>query len=86
MLDGQFFETSWIETQIQNAYKELLRDVVIYLGSARNEAEKFGNDIFNYEKRIADITPKSQNRQNPIKTCNYITLSVLKTTVNNVMI
>nr|CAH7760420.1 unnamed protein product [Callosobruchus chinensis] len=45
------------ETTIQQAYKEYIRDVVIYMSTARNDATKFGNDIFSYEKRIAEITP-----------------------------
>lgn len=70
--------------QIQQAYKQLVRDAVIYLTATKTEAEKFGNDIFYYEKRIAEITPDPVSLQNPINTNNFIRLSELKETVRTV--
>ncbi|VEN42156.1 unnamed protein product, partial [Callosobruchus maculatus] len=66
--------------KIQQAYKEYIRDVIIYMSTARNEATKFGNDIFSYEKRIAEITPDRVTMQNPIATYNMISLSELRET------
>ncbi|CAH1968446.1 unnamed protein product [Acanthoscelides obtectus] len=50
------------------------------MSSARNEATKFGNDIFSYEKRIAEITPDRVMLQNPITTYNIISISELRET------
>ncbi|KAF2899070.1 hypothetical protein ILUMI_07107 [Ignelater luminosus] len=65
---------------IQKAYKQLIRDVVVYLSVTRIEAEKFGEDMFYYEKRIAEITPHSYEMLNPVNTHNSIKLSELKIT------
>ncbi|KAG5881500.1 hypothetical protein JTB14_001644 [Gonioctena quinquepunctata] len=65
---------------VQIAYREYIRDVVIYMSTARNEATKFGTDMFYYEKRIAEITPDTISLQNPITTYNAISLSELKQT------
>lgn len=66
--------------QMQVAYKEFIRDVLIYLGAPRAEAAKFATDMFSYEKRIAEITPPHYTLQNPIATYNVISLSELKET------
>lgn len=66
--------------QILMAYKEFIRDVLIYLGAARTEATKFATDLFSYEKRIAEITPHRYELLNPITTYNAISLSELKQT------
>nr|CAH7760421.1 unnamed protein product [Callosobruchus chinensis] len=50
------------------------------MSTARNDATKFGNDIFSYEKRIAEITPDRVTLQNPIATYNMISLSELRET------
>nr|XP_023011571.1 protein gone early [Leptinotarsa decemlineata] len=65
---------------VQIAYREYIRDVVIYMSTARNEATKFGTDMFFYEKRIAEITPDTMSLQNPITTYNAISLSELRDT------
>lgn len=63
---------------------DYIRDVVISLSSTRNKAAKFGRDIFNYEKRIAEITPDLANLQNPITTYNAVSLAELKLTTSTV--
>ncbi|KAJ8977685.1 hypothetical protein NQ317_000449 [Molorchus minor] len=66
--------------EVQAAYKQYIRDVVIYLSTAANDATKFGTDIFSYEQRIAEITPNTSSLLNPILTYNAISLSELKET------
>lgn len=70
--------------QIQQAYKQQIRDTVIYLSGTKTEAEKFGNDIFYYEKRIAEVMPEGIDLTNPINTNNFIKVSELKETVQTV--
>ncbi|KAL1516794.1 hypothetical protein ABEB36_000651 [Hypothenemus hampei] len=64
------------------SYMDYIRDVVISLSSTKNEAGKFAKDIFNYEKRLAEINPERVQLQNPIKTYNAISLSELKQTTS----
>ncbi|XP_049819342.1 protein gone early [Aethina tumida] len=70
-----------LNDRVVAAYKELIRDVIIPLNTASNEATKFGIDMFSYEKRIAEITPDPVILRNPIHTYNVRTLSELKETV-----
>ncbi|KAJ8949296.1 hypothetical protein NQ318_006721, partial [Aromia moschata] len=68
------------DDRIQTAYKQYIRDVIIDLNNAANEATKFGTDMFSYEKRIAEVTPDRNTLQNPIHTYNAVSLSELKLT------
>ncbi|KAB0795937.1 hypothetical protein PPYR_09998 [Photinus pyralis] len=69
---------------IQGAYKQLIRDVVILFSQfTRTNAQKFGEDMFSYEKRIAEITPHIYESINPVNTYNPIKLSELKITVSS---
>ncbi|KAJ8924797.1 hypothetical protein NQ315_000950, partial [Exocentrus adspersus] len=73
------------DDRILVAYKEYIRDVIIYLSStARNEATKFGTDMFSYEKRIAEITPSRIHLQNPVLMYNAISISELGLTASSV--
>ncbi|XP_048525943.1 protein gone early isoform X2 [Dendroctonus ponderosae] len=72
------------DDRILTAYMDYIRDVVISLSSTRNKAAKFGRDIFNYEKRIAEITPDLANLQNPITTYNAVSLAELKLTTSTI--
>lgn len=72
--------------QIINAYKRLLKDIVMLLRATSSEAIKFSNDIFYYEKRIAEITPESTLLQDPIYTYNPISVSELKITAASVSV
>ncbi|CAH0547692.1 unnamed protein product [Brassicogethes aeneus] len=78
--DKEYYYTD-SDDRVQTAYKNLIRDAIIYLSTATNEAIKFGTDIFSYEKRIAEVTPSSVTLQNPIHTYNVFTLTELKDTV-----
>ena len=44
-------------------------------GAPSPEAHKFAIDIFNFEKRIAEITPDSHYLNDPIKVNNKMTVS-----------
>lgn len=48
------------------------------------EAKKFAEDMFNYEKRIAEITPQSHTLLNPVHTYNSVKISELKITAASV--
>lgn len=56
------------------------------LQATSNEAVKFSNDMFYYEKRIAEITPEAEFLQDPVKTYNPISVSELKITAASVSI
>jgi hypothetical protein len=43
--------------QIVIAYKQYMVDVSQLLGATSSDASSFSEEIFNYEKRIAEITP-----------------------------
>lgn len=62
------------------AYKQLIRDIVINLGAPKANAETFGNDVFFYEQRIAEMTPETSDLLDPIHSYNPIHLSELKLT------
>lgn len=62
----------------------MIQDVVINLSATRAQAEKFGNDIFYYEKRIAEVTPNRYELLNPVHTYNAIKVSELKVTAASV--
>lgn len=70
--------------QVVTAYMDFIRDVVISLSLTRNEAAKFGKDIFNYEKRLAEITPDLVSLQDPLDTYSSVALDELKLRINTV--
>ncbi|KAG8236165.1 hypothetical protein J437_LFUL005272 [Ladona fulva] len=41
------------------AYKQFLKDVSQQLGATTNDASTFSDDVFHFEKRIAEITPST---------------------------
>ena len=57
-----------------------MKDSAQLFGSPSPEAAKFAIDIFNFEKRIAEITPDISYLNNPVKVNNKmkVTLSLLK--------
>lgn len=63
---------------IRVAYIKYIRDVVIHLSTTKTEASKFAEDMFSYEKRLAEITPDRASLRHPITTYNAFTLSELK--------
>ncbi|KAF7270096.1 hypothetical protein GWI33_016897 [Rhynchophorus ferrugineus] len=63
---------------MRNAYLEYIRDVVINLNTPKSEASKFAQDIYSYEKRIAEVTPSRASSRNPITSYNTMALFELK--------
>ena len=61
-----------------------LKDSAQLLGAASPEAHKFSIDMFNFEKRLAEITPEESFLNNPVKTNNRMTVKDLHTTSMNV--
>ncbi|KAF5286137.1 hypothetical protein FQA39_LY16420 [Lamprigera yunnana] len=70
--------------QVQIAYKQMIRDVVILFSQyTKSDAQKFGEDMFSYEKRIAEITPSLHESINFVNTYNPVKISELKLTVSS---
>jgi hypothetical protein len=53
-----------------------MKDSAQLFGAPSPEAHKFAVDIFNFEKRIAEITPGSQYLADPIKVNNKMKVGV----------
>lgn len=49
-----------------------MKDAAQLFGAPSPEAAKFAIDIFNFEKRIAEITPDKKYREDPIKVNNKL--------------
>ena len=47
-----------------------MKDSAQLFGAPSPEASKFAIDMFNFEKRIAEITPDSEYMSNPVKINN----------------
>ena len=47
-----------------------MKDSAQLFGAPSPEASKFAIDMFNFEKRIAEITPDSEYMNNPVKINN----------------
>ncbi|XP_065338294.1 endothelin-converting enzyme 1-like [Cloeon dipterum] len=60
------------------AYKRYLKDMVQLLGATGPDASSFAEEMFHFEKRIAEITPSLDELQDPATTYNRITLEALK--------
>jgi len=58
--------------------------VVQLLGATSDAAIKFAEDIFEYEKRIARITPNPGNLTDPVANLHIIAVSELKSKSNTV--
>ncbi|XP_021937704.1 protein gone early isoform X2 [Zootermopsis nevadensis] len=59
------------------AYKRHLRDSVNYLGATSTAADRFSDETFHFEKRIAEITPPSVDLQDPTQ-ATIVTVEKLK--------
>ena len=55
---------------IFQAYQTFMKDSAQLFGAPSNEAHKFAVDIFNFEKRIAEITPDLDYLADPVKVNN----------------
>lgn len=63
--------------QIVSAYKQYMVDVSQLLGATSGDASIFSNDMFHYEKRIAEITPAGK-QEDPFTSHRRFKLSKLK--------
>ena len=52
------------------AYQTFLKDSAQLFGAPSPEAHKFSVDMFNFEKRLAEITPDFEYLADPLKTMN----------------
>ena len=55
-----------------------MKDAAQLFGAPSPEAHKFAVDIFNFEKRIAEITPDLDYLNDPMKVNNKVKVSVFK--------
>ncbi|XP_050441073.1 endothelin-converting enzyme 2-like [Adelges cooleyi] len=65
------------DAKIVAAYKHYLVDVSQLLGATSGDASIFSNDMFHYEKRIAEITP-ADKLEDPFTSHNRMKLSQFK--------
>ncbi len=66
------------------AYQTFLKDSAQLFGAASTEAHKFSVDMFNFEKRLAEITPDFEYLADPLKTFNRMTMKDLHTMSMNI--
>jgi predicted metalloendopeptidase len=66
------------------AYQTFMKDSAQLFGASSPEAHKFSVDIFNFEKRISEITPDSEYLRDPVKTNNRMTVKDLHTMSMNI--
>ena len=66
------------------AYQTFLKDSAQLFGAASTEAHKFSIDMFNFEKRLAEITPDFEYLADPLKTFNRMTMKDLHTMSMNI--
>lgn len=77
MPDRSFYHRFPNDSAIQ-AYQTFMKDAAQLFGAPSPEAAKFSIDIFNFEKRIAEITPDSQYMSDPIKVNNKMKVKDLR--------
>jgi hypothetical protein len=63
--------------QALTAYKHHLRDAVSNLGATSTAADRFSDETFHFEKRIAEITPSLADLQDPTR-ATIVTVKMLK--------
>lgn len=55
-----------------------LKDAVQLLGATSLEATKFAEEVFHFEKRIAELTPNTEDILNPIKSIQIMNVADLQ--------
>jgi hypothetical protein len=60
------------------AYRRYLRDAVSNFGATSTAADRFSDETFHFEKRIAEITPLPVDLQDPTQ-ATIVTVDKLKT-------
>ena len=66
------------------AYQTFMKDSAQLFGAASPDAHKFSIDIFNFEKRISEITPEASYMADPIKINNRMMVKDLHTMSMNI--
>ncbi len=66
------------------AYQTFLKDSAQLFGASSPEAHKFSVDMFNFEKRLSEITPDNDYLDNPLKTSNRMSIKDLHTMSMNI--
>lgn len=72
--------------KVVNYYKSYLKDVVRLLGATKADANEFAENMFHFEKRIAEITPTIEELQDPLATYNRLNISRLKEVASSVSV
>lgn len=83
MPDKTFYHRFPNDSSIQ-AYQTFMKDSAQLFGSPSPEAAKFSIDIFNFEKRIAEITPDISYLNDPVKVNNKMKVKELRTMSINI--
>ena len=84
MADKSYYQHRLPDDPAVQAYQTFMKDSAQLFGASSPEAHKFSVDIFNFEKRIAEITPDSEYLRDPVKTNNRMTVKDLHTTSMNI--
>jgi len=61
-----------------DAFQVFAKDVVQLLGATSYQGGQFAIEIFNFEKRISEVTPDPSDLLDPLITFHTVTLSDLK--------
>jgi len=77
MPDKTFYQRFPNDSSIQ-AYQTFLKDSAQLFGAPSPDAAKFAIDMFNFEKRIAEITPDIEYMNNPVKVNNKMKVKELR--------
>jgi hypothetical protein len=64
--------------QAITTYRRFLHDVVSHLGATTSAADRFSDETFHFEKRIAEITPSPVDLQDPTR-ATILTVDKLNT-------
>ncbi len=83
MADRSYYHRLPDDPAVQ-AYQTFMKDSAQLFGASSPQAHKFSVDIFNFEKRISEITPESEYLRDPVKTNNRMTVKDLHTMSMNI--
>jgi hypothetical protein len=68
------------------AFRTFAKDVAQIMGTTSYQGERFATDMFNFEKRIAEITPEERNMSDPVSSLQKLSVGELKSMSNTVSI
>ncbi len=66
------------------AYQTFLKDSAQLFGASSPDAHKFSVDMFNFEKRLSEITPEADYLSDPSRTSNHMSVKDLHTVSMNI--